>query len=111
MSGVLERSAQLPVVSYSAGAEVLREGRARSSRIDEPVAIFGEMSALLGGPVTATVRTNGGAIAETGAGRPVRDIGGPVVTEVETYVSERLQDVDKVRHVEASRSAAHAARA
>lgn len=76
MSGMLEWSARLPVVSYPAGVEILHEGMAHGvllvlvegrvevtrqgafiALIDEPGAIFGEMSALLGGPATATVRT------------------------------------------------------
>jgi CRP/FNR family transcriptional regulator, cyclic AMP receptor protein len=79
VSDMLEWSADLPVVFYPAGAEVIREGEAHGillvllegtvevSRgdtvvrvIDEPGSVFGETSALLGGPATATVRCVGG---------------------------------------------------
>jgi CRP/FNR family transcriptional regulator, cyclic AMP receptor protein len=72
-------SADLPAVVYPAGAEVIREGeihgvllvlvegRVEVSRqgsvvavIDEPGSVLGEMSALLGGPASATVRCVGG---------------------------------------------------
>jgi CRP/FNR family transcriptional regulator, cyclic AMP receptor protein len=72
-------SADLPVVFYPAGAEVIREGEVPGvllvlvegavqvsregtviSTIDEPGSVFGEVSVLLGGPATATVRSVGG---------------------------------------------------
>lgn len=75
-SSMLEWSTHLPVVTFPAGVEVLRagevhglllvlvEGTVEVSRhdtlvaaIDEPGSIFGEMSAQLGGPATATLRS------------------------------------------------------
>jgi len=72
-------AADLPVVFYPAGAEVIREGEAHGlllvlvegavevsregtvvAMIDEPGSVVGEMSALLGGPAMATVRCVGG---------------------------------------------------
>jgi CRP/FNR family transcriptional regulator, cyclic AMP receptor protein len=79
VSDMLEWSADLPVVFYPAGAEVIREGEVHGvllvlvdgvvevsregtvvAMIDDPGSVVGEMSALLGGPAMATVRSVGG---------------------------------------------------
>ena len=44
------------LVLVSGGVEILRDGM-RVAKASEAGAVFGEMSALLGGPATATVRT------------------------------------------------------
>lgn len=73
---MLEWSAHLPVVTFPAGVDVIAEGVLHGrlfvlvdgsvdvsrhgtvvATIDEPGSIFGEMSALLGGLSTATVRS------------------------------------------------------
>jgi CRP/FNR family transcriptional regulator, cyclic AMP receptor protein len=78
VSDMLGWSADLPVVFYPAGAEVIREGEVHGSllvlvegtvevsregtvvaMIDEPGSVLGETSALLGGPATATVKCVG----------------------------------------------------
>jgi len=78
VSDLLSWSGDLPVVSYPAGAEVIREGEVHGlllvlvegtvevsrkgtvvATIDEPGSVFGETSALLGGPASATVRCVG----------------------------------------------------
>ena len=75
MDGMLEWSAGLPEVTCAEGAVLIREGEAhgrmfvlvdgalevvregtRLTVVDTPGAVLGEMSALLGGAATATVR-------------------------------------------------------
>jgi CRP/FNR family transcriptional regulator, cyclic AMP receptor protein len=79
VSDMLRWSADLPVVRYPAGAEIIREGEVPGvllvlvegavevsregtivAMIDEPGSVIGEMEVLLGGPATATVRSVGG---------------------------------------------------
>jgi CRP-like cAMP-binding protein len=107
---MLDWSAGLPEVAVPAGAVIIAEGephirlyvlvdgavevsRAGSSLrvVDEPGAVFGEMSALLGGPATATVRTLGPARLRRSDDGPAFLRSNPAVTHaVATMLAERL---------------------
>ena len=107
---MLDWSAGLPEIAVPAGAVIIAEGeahirlyvlvdgavevsRAGSSLriVDEPGAVFGEMSALLGGSATATVRTVGEARLRRSDDGPSFLRSNPAVTHaVATMLAERL---------------------
>ena len=110
MTGTIEWSAGLPELTHPPGTVLIREGERHSrlfvlvdgavevSRggsilrvVDDPGAVFGEMSALLGGAATATVRV----VRETRVRRsddgPAFLRANPAVTHaVATMLAERL---------------------
>lgn len=113
MPDMLDWSRGLPEVTVPGGAVLIAEGerhvrlyvlvdgavevsRAGSSLrvVDEPGAVFGEMSALLGGPATATVRAVGEARLRRSDDGPDFLRSNPAVTHaVATMLAERLDVV------------------
>ena len=110
MPDMLDWSAALPEVTVPGGAVLIAEGeshvrlyvlvdgavevsRAGSSLrvVDEPAALYGDMSALLGGPATATVRTVREARLRSSDDGPAFLRSNPAVTHaVATMLAERL---------------------